>query len=280
MSNLPMQPTSPEEQQRLMGQLYLLLGKQVKSYHKQRHMGDNTSVSVELARELLESMEYTVSLVGSPANAEDGLQLGQSLLEAKMHKAVSMLELVVATAPDWQTECRWEALCCLRQYLECYDYVHLAHRGPDMLFYPILTAVPEGLRGIDQCLFYLNILWLENQIMAGFDDAALVQCWSRLPVDTLNQCEQVILSGVGKVILSNRCDSLIFTQRERETLQKILSLQKTDQFRQVLREAALGLCKHLALSDNAAAYLCAAAAGTLFRVEGAVRYDNLAAVFP
>lgn len=278
MSRLPIQPLSAQEQN-LMGQLYLLLGKQVKSYHKQRRMGDNTSVPVELARELMESMEYTISLVGGAENAEDGLRLGQALLEAKAQKAESMLELVMATVPDWQTECRWEALSCLRQYLAGYDHLHLAHRGPEALFYPILTAVPEGLRGMDLCLFYLNILWLENQIMAGFDDAELEQLWNRLPVDDLNQCEQVVLSGVGKMILSECCGSLIFTEREKETLQAMLSHQSSEQLRQMLQEAALRMCRYLELSDNAAAYVCSAVAESVLRLEGAARHDNLAAIF-
>ena len=49
MSQLPINPLSPEEQQKIMEQMYLLMGKQVQSYHKHRHMGNNSSVPVELA---------------------------------------------------------------------------------------------------------------------------------------------------------------------------------------------------------------------------------------
>ena len=64
MSHLPINPLSPEEQQRIMEQMYLLMGKQVQSYHKHRHMGNNSSVPVELAQDLMESIEYTIGLVG------------------------------------------------------------------------------------------------------------------------------------------------------------------------------------------------------------------------
>ena len=113
MSQLPINPLSPEEQQRIMEQMYLLMGKQVKSYHKHRHMGNNSSVPVELAQELMESITYTISLVGgvyTNRNIEEALRLGQEILESRLIKAESMLELVNATAPQWQTECRWEAL--------------------------------------------------------------------------------------------------------------------------------------------------------------------------
>lgn len=279
MKSLPVQPLSPEEQQRLMGQMYLLLGKQVKSYHKMRHMGENSSVPVELAQELMASMEYTIELAGGLAGLRDGektLRLGQELLEAKAEKAKSLLELVTATAPGWQTECRWDALYCLRQYLANYDPLHLAHKGPEELFYPMLVRVPDGMKGIDLGLFYLNVLWLENQIMAAFADAALEQLWDRLPTDTLNQCEQVVLNGIGKAILSERGSDLVFTEAERNTLQALLSVQPT---KETVHHAACGLCRRLDLPENAAAYLVAAAAQLVPRLEAAVKHDNLAVLF-
>ena len=276
MSHLLMQPLSPEEQQRLMGECYILLGKQVKSYHKHRHMGDNTSVPVELAQELMESIEFTIEQVGglcAVRSAEDGLKLGQEVLEAKAEKAKSLLDLVAATAPAWQTDCRWEALNCLRRYLLCYDHLHLAHREPDDLFYPILVPMPEGLKGIDVCLFYLNVLWLENQIMAGFDDAALEQLWSRLPTDTLNQCEQVLLNGLGKLILYGGCEDLVFEEEERRQLRALISGQVSDQ----LKNAAMALCRKIGLADDN--YVCTAALQSLSRMEAALKHNNLSAVF-
>lgn len=279
MNNLPVQPLSPEEQQRLMGQFYLLLGKQVKSYHKMRHMGEHSSVPVELAQELMESMEYTVEQVGglcAVRNAEEALRLGRELLESKAEEAKSMLELVAATAPAWQTECRWEALDCLRQYLANYDPLHLAHKAPDDLFYPTPVPLPEDLRGLDNCLFYLNILWIENQIMASYEDAALEELWTLLPTDTLNQCEQVVLNGIGKAILTNRGNDLAFTEAERAELSAILSTQATGE---TVHHAALHLCRQLDLSESASVYFCAAAAQMVPRLEAALRYDNLSAIF-
>ena len=84
MNHLPINPLSPEEQQRIMEQMYLLMGKQVQSYHKHRHMGNNSSVQVELAQELMESIEYTIGLVGgvyAHRNIGEALVLGQEVLE-------------------------------------------------------------------------------------------------------------------------------------------------------------------------------------------------------
>ena len=98
MSHLPINPLSPEEQQRVMNQMYLLMGKQVQSYHKHRHMGNNSSVSVELAQELMESIEYTIGLVGgvyAHRNIGEALVLGQEILESRLSKAKITLPLCI-----------------------------------------------------------------------------------------------------------------------------------------------------------------------------------------
>ena len=255
MSQLPINPLSPEEQQRVMNQMYLLMGKQVQSYHKHRHMGNNSSVSVEIAKELMESIEYTIGLVGgvyTHKNIGEALVLGQEVLERKLSKAKSMLELVNGTAPQWQTECRWEALRYLRHYLEQYDYLHLAHKGPDDLFYPILISPPEDIQGIDSCLFYLNILWIENQIMAGVPEDALEQFWDRLPAATLNQCEHLLINGIGKALLGTGIDSLVFAAEEHMKLIVKLMMATEDS----LKSVAKRLCQWLNLKDeNACMYV-------------------------
>ena len=255
MNHLPINPLSPEEQQRIMEQMYLLMGKQVQSYHKHRHMGNNSSVPVELAQELMESIEYTIGLVGgvyAHRNIEQALVLGQEILESRLSKAKSMLELVNGTAPQWQTECRWEALRYLRHYLEQYDLLHLAHKVPEDLFYPILISPPEGIQGIDSCIFYLNILWIENQIMAGVPEDALEQFWDRLPAATLNQCEHLLINGIGKALLRTGIDPLVFETEEH--MQLIVALMSPTEER--LRAAAKLLCEWLDLKDeNARMYV-------------------------
>lgn len=108
----------------------------------------------------MESIEYTIGLVGgvyAHRNIGEALVLGQEILESRLSKAKSMLELVNGTAPQWQTECRWEALRYLRHYLEQYDYLHLAHKGPDDLFYPILISPPEDRYKIPKVRMMMNL---------------------------------------------------------------------------------------------------------------------------
>ena len=253
MNQLPANPLSPEEQQKILGKLYLLMGKQVQSYYRHHNMGNNSSVTVELAQDLMESVEYTINLAGGVrGDLDETLAMGQERLKNKLSHAKSMLALVNATAPHWQTECRWDAIQYLGNYLTHYDYLHLAHKGPDGLFYPILISPPENMRGIDGCIFYLNILWIENQIMAGVLPDLQTQLWERLPADALNPCEYLLMNGMGKAILNGEIASLVFGTEEYLQLKHALKYATED----TVKAAAKRLYQWLGVKDeNVAAYV-------------------------
>lgn len=255
MNLLPARPLSPEQQQKVMEQMYLLLGSQIQSYHKHRRMGNNSSVPLELAQDLMKSIEYTVNQAGGVStqqNLEESLKLGQAVLDGKLRKAKKILDLVIKTAPDWQTECRWEAIRYLCHYLDTYDHLHLAHKGPEDLFYPILISPPEDIHGIDSCLFYLNILWTENQIMSVFPDEVLARFWSRIPADTLNQCEPLLLNGMGKVMIGADLASLTFETENLKALKSAMKCMTSNE----LDRCAETLCQLLKLDDeNARKYV-------------------------
>lgn len=259
MSNLPVNPLSQEEQRRAAGQVWTLMEKQVESYHASRNMGKNSSVPAELAAELMESVEYTLEKAGGirpEREIVETFRLGREVLERRLGEAGQLLRLVIATAPEWQTECRWEAMRCLRRYLAHYDFRHLAHRGPEGLFYPVLIPAPEGIRGIEECLFYLKVLWIENQIMEGFPEEALEEFWDALPPDVCNQCEPLLINALGKAILGSGMDILLFVPGELRALAAALADSGGD----CLEAAAERLCSWLGLKDESGrAYVKAAA---------------------
>lgn len=205
--------------------LYAMLGSQVNSYHKHNRMGCNTSVSVELARELLESLIYTWQVSGgcrAGEAVEQAVARGRLLLEAKREEAVGLLGLVKSTQPSWQSEMRWDILRSLGVFLEQYDAAHLAHREPEILFYPLPVELPEGILGMDQALLYLRILRVENYILSRFTDAALEELWSRFCLlgweESINPCVQAVTQALGKQLLGNASDSLLMESREIRTL--------------------------------------------------------------
>ena len=260
MRNTPAKLPLEEEQAKAAEQMYLLMGKQVKSYQKTHHMGENSSVPMELAQALMESVEYTVNTAGgmqAHRNLEETFCAGQKILQKRHHEAKKLLVLVTGTTPQWQTDCRWEVLRYLGQYLEQYDPHHLAHIEPEGLFYPILIATPE-YRGIDSCVFYLNVLWIENQIMAGIPECVLEAFWGRLPADALNPCEYLLTNGIGKVLLGTGLDPLGMEPEDYPRLYEKMAGATEE----TLRTAAGVLCQWLSLENEAA---CRYVAGVIPR---------------
>lgn len=252
MSELPVKGLGGEEQLR---QMYLLMGKQVKSYHKAYGMGENTSVSVELAQELMESIRYTLSLTEPSGDLAAALERGQELLKEKHSQAVQLLGIVNATLPAWQGEARWDAIGVLSSYLQSYDPMHLAHREPDGFVYPL--PVPEDLTGIDRALHTLRLLWLENEIMDAFPETALEEFWDVFCGNDRevaeNQCQRLVLNGVGKWLICADLSSVVFQDSHREILKQQLAGENLE----MLEDAAGELAVHLGL-ENARAYMTAA----------------------
>jgi len=287
LNQFPVMSISGEEKERRFSQLYLLMEKQVNSYHAQRRMGSNSSVTVELAQELLTSMVYTLEQVGGMENNENveaGLRLGQQVLESKLSQAEQLLRLVEATAPSWQEECRWEVLTSMRRYLQEYDWKHLAHRQPDDIFYPFLAEIPESMRGIDYAVCILRMLWLENQIIAVFQEDALEQFWDALCQNdrgiTENQCEQLLINGIGKILLSANLTFLLFTEQELRELAITLQGYSRDELETALYQTVSDMLLMLKLKDgNVAAYIQSLIPQLLPRLEVAIMGGNLYAVF-
>lgn len=257
MSFLPTGGLSPEQQQSLTLQIYRLLELQTQSYRKHRKLGQSSSISMELAKELMESLLYTMEKgrlgIVPP---ETALANGRVILAQRHREAANLLKLVNATAPRWQSKCRREALRYLERYLKRCDLRHMAHRGPDRLFYPAPVPMQEE-KGILGALQALTLLWQENQIMAGPKEALTEALWDRLPTACLNQCEQLLLNGLGKCLLEECPQSLVFSEEERLALHRLWSQTPEWEQAALLEQAAHRFCRWTKLHDpGAAAYVC------------------------
>lgn len=280
MNQLPMEALTARDRERLAAQLYTLLGAQVKSYHKHYHMGDNSSIPVETARELTESIWYTVGMAGTlRGELADLLARGQEILAGKMEDAQTLYRLVCATVPEGQSQCHWETLRALGRYLDTYDHLHFAHRGPEWLDYPLLAPMPDGLRGIDSALFYLNSLWMENQILAGFPAGTVEELYAHLPPDyweaPQNLCEQSLWNGMAKSLLGQPLDNLLL---ESDALPRLAALLSGEPER-TLGDAVRELAERLALPPAPAAYTAATVRELLPRLKAAMNGANLANLF-
>lgn len=257
-----------------LSQLYARLGEQVKSYHRHYHMGDNTSVPTETARELLESMLYTLNL--SPGGT---LEEGQQVLADRLILAKEQHRLVRASSPDWESQYRWDTIAALGRYLEQYDHLHFAHRIPELLYYPLLTPVPEELQGLDYAVFYLNCLWYENQLLQAMGRGARGSWEQRIPDYwgiPLNLCEQPLIQLLGRDILGLDLNRSNLSEQEVHLLTELLQNTTAEN----LNARLLTLCGKLGISDpKAAVYACCAADALYPRLRAALPSGDLSNIF-
>ena len=84
-----------------------LLERQAARYRRAHGLGQGGSMTTELARELLASIQCTLALSPEAHGSLDRrLSDGQAVLLAKLEAARKRLALAAATAPDWQSEGR------------------------------------------------------------------------------------------------------------------------------------------------------------------------------
>ncbi len=252
MSQLPSIPLTPEDQRRLAVQLYARMEDQVKSYNARRGVV-STSVTTETAKELMDSMVYTLEAAGGYVPGLDVkvlLTKGQQVLEDKLARAKQILRLVEASAPIFQTRYYGDALRTLWRYLETYDHLHLAHKTPEGLDYPLLIPVPEQFRGIDRALCYLNCLWMENEILHRFSPEALAELTDAAPPDywfpPQKQCEQVLWNAMARTVLGKVPEPLLLEDGEAEDLFYLLQNREREDlhalFTEALNRLALPTC--------------------------------------
>lgn len=280
MNNLPMQPLTAQQQKRLSIELYALLGAQVKRYHAHYHMGENSSVPTEIARELMESIEFTLAAAGGyrPGTPlEEQLAQGQEVLEAALGEAKALHRLVAATAPEYDSQCRWEAVEALGKYLENYDLRHFAHRSPEEPDYPLLAPLPDGLTGIYRAKGYLHCLWLENQLL---DTLPAGELWALAPPGywdaPQNLCEQPLWNAMGKVLAGAAPAPVPLSPEERQAI--AVRLEEGDA-RALLEGAMDAVCREFAISPALREYAQGAIDSLHPRLKAAVIHGNLGYLF-
>lgn len=260
MNHLPVIPLTPEEQRRLSLELYARMESQVKSYHA--HYGRNsTSIPTETARELMTSMIYTLEAAGGCTPGTDVSELlsrGQVILSRRLEQAKELLKLVEATGPALQTGFYGGTISALRRYLESYDPVHMAHIGPEGLDYPLLSPVPEQLRGIDAAGYILQCLWMEHQILDAFPAESLSELADAAPPDywtaPQNLCEQPLWNSMALTLLGRSIGPLLLPEDGAVLLSGILRQMDREKLTVLFTEALDRVCAGLHIPQQPAQY--------------------------
>lgn len=250
---------SREAWQTVQLKLWNLLAKRTGRYTMQ----ESSSVSVETAQELLESICFTlrISLSENPdtqklleaANLDELLVAGQKILEAKSEATRQLWQLACLSAPSIENTSYRDTLQSIGGFFKHYDYRFFAHLIPCDIDYQLCHPVPEAYVGVEYVSEYLHRVLTENEILHCFDHILVQKLLTSYCSDyqglLINLCEPVIVNGIGLSLLGEEPTLLQITASDRATLMRRFELLSEAEARAALGEAADRFCCRLNLTD-------------------------------
>ena len=112
--------------------------------------------------------------------------------------------------------------------------------------------------------------------MAAIPEAVLDSFWDRLPTGTQNQCEHLLINGMGKALIGADLDTLAFEPEEQ--MQLMIAMLTAPE--EKIKNAAERLCVILDLKDgNARQYVGAAASVLSMWIGENVTDCNIGTIF-
>ena len=232
MELIPSNLFSGDDLQILLPRLWTLLGKQTERYN----MGDSTSVTVEVAKELLASLWYTITLAMDETRTPYSRLLsdelmpivkqGQTILQDKLEAAKQLWEAVCRTAPEIQNFYYADTLRGIDDYLRHYDLHYFAHRKPLCIDYPLLNAPSETMHGLTYTEQYLKCMLAENLLIHGFEKNAVICVLQTVAPDYqehyLNLCEQSITNALGLAMIRKNVRTLHLGHEEQAEILEMM----------------------------------------------------------
>jgi len=279
-------PLTEEERQRFLLRLRALLARRAACFT----MCESTSLPAETARELLESLCFTLR-ADSPArirrlldrDLEEEYVRGTALLREKIRRCRRLWETACLMEPELGSVSLRETLRSIGGFFRRYDVRYFAHQLPAGIDYPLCAPVPETLAGVDYLTEYLRRLLAETALLRAFDplrerQALAAGCpWYRAA--PVNLCRPVGEAAAALRLIGADPAPLALTADSRRTLAERLAPLDDPEAEALLRRAAGDLCRERN-AEAAAPLLERIAAELLPRLRAAMAAGDLSEVFP
>lgn len=280
---------SEEQEQQFMRKLWELLKWQAEKYKGV----DSTSMPVEKAQELLESLQYTIAVV----RIEEGLS-AEVLLKEELKEIIKRGQTILTKKRKlWYIE--WNQLCArapginnvfyvdtmknLGMFFRKYDVYYSAHQIPCSIDYPLMNPISEDIKGISYIEEYIRRVRIENQFINCFDYESVVQMLKNVKAnyreDYYNLCEPVLVSAVGRMILGLDIFSLKITDRDIELLNEFFDYKTKSEIMDDVREAISDICSVLDCGELAGEYFVREAESLAVRIDIAMKKNGVEGVF-
>ena len=252
---------SPEETDALNRRLWHLFERQF----SRKTQGDSTSLPVEEAGELMESIVYTLKLHQDAHNLPDQALLEGSadeLFARAQRTAIAMLDetsrlyqRTVETVRTFESRSLADTLRGIGCFFRRYDVRLAAHQMPADIDYQLCHPIADSLTGVRYVREYLTRLNVENALLTRFDPeraVALLRRVSPLYGELLiNLYEPVAANATGLAMLGGGETLLEITDAQSEMIAERLSGMPAPEARRALSAAAVAACRKLGLVDIA-----------------------------
>lgn len=271
----------------LAAQLAALLEQQVYEYT----LGDSSSVPIELAEALLQSVYYRIGLAlkqrgGGALTLFPLRQLfdeGRQIAEKRVKKARQALFVLQRTSVDGGSIAYHDTVFkALPAFFRNYDPRFLAHETPCDIDYQLCLPVEE-LCGIEYVEAYIVRLSVENNFCADFDAERFKKLLSGFcpgyREQLINLFGPVFQNAVGRALLGGEIETLDITEEERRLLLLRLEPLSDDRLAELTHEALDAVCSNFCLPKAEAGYLKAAWAQVLPRLHEQLSQGNIDALF-
>lgn len=265
------------------------------AWQTQRYtMGESTSVTVETAQELLNSLWYTLTVAADEMHTSykrlltDDLRplaaQGQKILRDRLEQTKRLWTAVCKSAPPVENAYYSDTLRGIGNYIKRYDLYYFAHQKPPCIDYPLLIPADEALQGLDFTGRYLKNMLTENLILHRFDkDAAISVLCAAAPdyqEHYLNLCEQPLTNAFGLALIGKDGRKPYICREEQQMITETLRGRDGEKRRRLLCASANTLCDTMQIANaHLREYAAAFAESLLPRIEAAMTGGELSNIF-
>lgn len=253
---------SEEDRMLIEVKIWSLLGKHTERYT----MGDSTSVPIEIAEELLNSICFSLELELRGLNnvneilikedINDLLKASWRKIDSLMEGGKKLLEAVRKTSPSIENISYNDTLNEIGEFFNKnkYDYRFFANKINCSIDYQLSNPISENLQGIEYINEYLKALLIENEFCIHFDKDNVKYILNSYCLDykelLINIFEPILTNAIGLDILGEDILTLeISALQRKELLRFFRNLSETEAVSK-LKSSVRRACSVLGIVNN------------------------------
>ena len=280
---------SESEQEKLIAGLWELLKMQAGKYNGI----DSTSITIEKAQDILESMLYMIGVAAENGAAKEEilngslsllLDRGREILKGKQKSVKVEWKLLCRELPRIPNDYFLSTMENLGLFFDSYDIYFAAHHTSESIDYWPLCPIPETVKGISYIEEYIHRIQIENDYLNCFEREDVISLCEKYVPDyreaLFNLCEPVLTNAIGLSLIGKEVQGLHISAAQREDIYQMLIGRTEKEICDMIKESVLSACRQIGMTaENETDYLVGASSGLVVRVWEALKHGDLSGIF-